>query len=155
MKANIIFFDTISESANGTLRGLIAFITVLLSYFFLHKIDKDLFYLDDKTVVMAIIMASMLGVIEPSDIKSVLLLGTLTGIVIFTLIYNYNSVNKTYQNTFLYLLAGSLIGLISNFIVWKLYWTTNLRIKGSTLFYLAWQLANFLFFIYLFNLAQS
>ena len=153
MKANLIFFDNYYESANGTLRCLIGFISILTLYSILHKIHKKLFILDYKIVISALLFASCLGVIKPQSSKGALVLGGLVGFVLFTIIgintpvINTPGINTPSINTIYYILSGILIGLITNFIIWKIYWTTNMRIKGSNTLYICWHLFNLVLFI--------
>tara|TARA_B100000575_G_C23140764_1_gene663763 strand:+ start:4100 stop:4582 length:483 start_codon:yes stop_codon:yes gene_type:complete len=141
MKAGLIFFDNKYESANGTFRGLIGFTSILILYKCLNAIDTDLFKIDYRIVFTALLLCCCLGVIIPENEKSSIILGGLVFFVFFSLISIYN----TFSNTIDYLkfiTAGIIIGCITNYIIWKLYWTTQLRINGTPSKYVLWNIIN-------------
>ena len=147
MKAELIFFDTIYESANGTLRGLIGYISILILYYLLHNLNNKLFYFNYKIVIASLLISCCLGVIKPINIKTSLLSGALLGFVIFTLIGIYDSaINTSNMNLIIYILTGIIITSLVNLIVWKLYWTNNIRIRGSKTYYILWHLTNIILF---------
>ena len=151
MKAELIFFDNIYESANGTLRGLIGFISILILYYLLHNLNNKLFYFNYKIVITSLLISCCLGVIKPINIKTSLLSGALLGFVIFTLIGIYDSaINTSNMNLIIYILTGIIITSLVNLIVWKLYWTNNIRIRGSKTYYILWHLTNIILFVYFF-----
>ena len=148
MKADLIFFDNMYESANGTLRGLIGFISILILYKIFNTIDINLFKIDYKIVVTALILCCCLGVVKPPNKNTAIVLGGLIFFVFFSLIFIYSNIDKTYINSFVFILAGIIIGSISNYIIWVLYWNTSIRIKGSKFKYMSWHICNLLVFIY-------
>ena len=147
MRTTIVFFDNSYESANGTFRGLIGFLSILILYKLFNLYNSKLFKNDYKIVITALLLCSCLGVIELNNLMSTILLGGLVSFVIFSLIFIYNDTNKTISNGLQFILSGILIGIITNIIVWKLYWNTDIRIKGSNNHYLYWQILNCIIFI--------
>ena len=143
MKSNIIFFDNSYESANGTFRGLIGFISILFLYKLFNRINPNLFKNDYKIVITALLLCSCLGVFELKNIKSAIVLGALVSFVIFSLIFIYSDINKTITNGLQFILSGILIGIITNLIIWNVYWNTDIRIKGKNLY---WQILNVIIF---------
>ena len=129
MKSNIIFFDNSYESANGTLRGLIGFFSILILYSFLNYFNNKIFINDYKIVITALLLCCCLGVLELKNIKSAIILGGLISFVIFTLIFIYNDISKTITNGLQFILSGILIGIITNLIIWNVYWKNGFRIK--------------------------
>lgn len=143
MKSNIIFFDNSYESANGTLRGLIGFFSILILYSFLNYFNNKIFINDYKIVITALLLCCCLGVLELKNIKSAVILGGLISFVLFTLIFIYNDISKTITNGLQFILSGILIGIITNLIIWNVYWKNGFRIKD---YFMYWQILNIIIF---------
>jgi len=130
MKASLIFFDTVSESANGTLRGAIGFASILLMYAALHACDAALFELDYKIGLTALLLCSSLGVFELESAASAVVLGALVSFVIFATVFLYNKTPKTLRNGVCYISAGMLVGIVANLMIWHLYWKNGHSFVG-------------------------
>ena len=149
MKTKLFFFDNMYESANCTFRGLIAFISILVLYKILNYLDKKMFKIDYKIVFTALILCCCLGIIVPDNKNAAIAVGGLTFFLFFSLIFMYNNTSKNYINAIKFICAGIIIGCISNYLIWIIYWKTNLRIKGSNFKYILWHLNNVLLFYFL------
>ena len=124
MRAQLIFFDTRRESANGTLRGLIAFVAILVLYAAAHAAAPGLFDLDYRIVVTALLLCSCLGVFELQSAKSAAVLGALVSFVLFSVALLHGAAPRA---GVAYVSVGTLIGVAANLLVWRLYWRGGAR----------------------------
>jgi hypothetical protein len=104
----IIFFDNKKQSIEGTKRGLIAFVTLILC---------NLYYFKEPKLLESLIICSALGVQIPNNMYESVVYSTLIGIVIFSVCYETGS--SFLFNVFKCLLSGCLIYLI--------YWSNKER----------------------------
>ena len=137
MRATLVFYDTRLESSNGSLRSIIGYLSILTLYYILHQLDKKLFTMDNKILITAVLFTACLGVLEPKSINGASVLGGLVGLVLFTIIAVHNpTINRSNINMLYYILSGIVIGIITNVMIWKLYWSTNMRITKPNLLYI-------------------
>jgi len=101
MITKLIFFDNKEQSIEGTKRGLIAFVTLILC---------NLYYSGELKVLESLLICSALGVQMPSNFYESIIYSALVGIVIFGVCYE--SWQSFLFNVFKCVLAGSLIYLI-------------------------------------------
>lgn len=129
MKTELVFFDGLHESKNGTLRGLIAFILLagfsalwfFITYNWLYKssiqkINSSLY--STRTIVsfilMYILVCSALAVQLPSSWDNALVYGLLVGLVVFgvgnlisiAIIDNYSILTAIADTVFASLMCG-------------------------------------------------
>jgi len=133
MKSTIVYFDSITESKYGFLRGLIAFIGLIIFIIFLYLFDT--FILNNKhnlspknitkiiifSIIFSLLICSAIGVFITKNIYGAWLYGTLIGFVVgFSIFSVYSIISKPSIKLFivaiLFTFISGIICLITNLI---------------------------------------
>lgn len=99
MKTQLIFFDTIENSMEGTKRGLIAFISLIIFDLIWFSISSKTIYKSSVTkkpiniyvaIIVYLVMCSAIAVQLPESFIEALIYGLLVGFVIYS-VFNFTS----------------------------------------------------------------
>lgn len=129
MKTQLIYFDSFENSMKGTIRGLIAFITLIiidLIRFSLMKITNKNNNVPTNIysmILVYLILCSAIGVQLPSKYSEALVFGCLVGLVVYGILnfYNLSFDNKDLDSiprisnlpNFINILINVFLGVIS------------------------------------------
>lgn len=133
MKTELIFFDSINNSMEGTKRGLIAFISLIVFDFIWFSISKNTVYKNVTkkpniyaAIVVYLIMCSAIAVQLPKSYKEALVYSLLVGFVIYGIfnltsysIFNNWSFKTGLIDTIMGMLNCGIAGSLIYLIIWK------------------------------------
>ena len=133
MKTELIFFDSINNSMEGTKRGLIAFISLIVFDFIWFSISKNTVYKNVTkkpniyaAIVVYLIMCSAIAVQLPKSYKEALVYSLLVGFVIYGIfnltsysIFNNWSLKTGLIDTIMGMLNCAIAGSLIYLIIWK------------------------------------
>lgn len=134
MKTELIFFDTFENGLEGTKRGLIAFISLIILDFIWFKLSKNLYkktslVSDNLNIYSALIvyllLCSAIAVQLPKSLTEAVVYGALVGFVIYG-VFNFtlNSINKQWNLSISIMDTawGTFNCAIAALIIYLIYW---------------------------------
>jgi uncharacterized membrane protein len=130
MKSEIIFFDSTQQSYEGTKRGLIAFISLILFDLIWFSISKKVYPIKRLKyvylmVIPYLLLCSAIAVQQPKSYKEALLWSFLVGLVVYGI---YNSTNMiiipqwSIKIGIIDTIAGIINCCIAGTILYFIYW---------------------------------
>lgn len=130
MKSEIIFFDSTQQSYEGTKRGLIAFISLILFDIIWFSISKKLYPIQKPKhiyllLIKYLLLCSAIAVQQPKSYKEAIVWSFLVGLVVYGV---YNSTNIVIIPE--WTIGISIIDTISGI--------TNCCIAGTILYFIYW-----------------
>lgn len=131
MKTELIFFDSVKNSINGTIRGLIAFITLIIfdiiRFSATKTYPKNIFAM----LLVYLIICSAIGVQLPKTYKETFVYSMLVGFVIYSVLNLYNlgfnnkvipdNTNSIIINTIINIILGTLSCILASSFIYIIY----------------------------------
>ena len=138
MKTELIFFDNYENSMQGTYRGLIAFISLIVLDFIYFNFTKDLYYLGNNisktdvniysALLSWLLLASAISVQLPKNFNESILYGALVGLVVYG-IFNLVNYSMLKQWSISIVLMDTIWGVFNcSFaagLIYLLYWNNK------------------------------
>jgi uncharacterized membrane protein len=131
MKTELIFFDKFENSIQGTQRGLIAFISLIILDFIWFSLMKSKYYTTKKPInifsalLVYLILCSALGVQLPKNYSQALVYSLLIGFVIYGVfnLTNYSILNEWKLDIVIYdILWGMFNCAVAGSLIYLIYW---------------------------------
>ena len=131
MKTELMFFDTYENSLQGTLRGLIAFISLIVLDFIWFSFTKNIYHVTNNTIniyallVVWLFICSALAVQRPKSYYEALVYSLLVGFVIYG-VFNFTNFAILKEWKFEIVIMDTLWGAfncaIAGSLIYLLYW---------------------------------
>jgi uncharacterized membrane protein len=131
MKTELIFFDSYENSLQGTMRGLIAFISLIVLDFIWLNLMKNKYYTTKSPIniysalIVWLILCSAIAVQRPKSYKEALVYSLLVGFVTYG-IFNFTNFAILKEWKFEMVIIDTLWGMfncaIAGSLIYLLYW---------------------------------
>lgn len=119
MKTELVFFDTTEQSIEGTKRGLVAFVSlILLDLIWFNLTKKIIKYPNDKSIniytlgISYVLLCSAISVQKPNSIQESIVYAALVGLVVYG-IYNFTNYSILSKWTLKIAFIDTLWGIIN------------------------------------------
>lgn len=134
MKTTLIFFDTLENSKEGTMRGLIAFISLIIFDFIWFSVSKNKIYksITKKpinifaSIFVYFILCSAIAVQLPKTYTESLVYGLLVGFVVYS-VFNFTNFaifnNWSLSTSIVDTIVGMINCAIASSMIYWIYWS--------------------------------
>ena len=138
MKTELMFFDTYENSLQGTLRGLIAFISLIVLDFIWFSFTKNIYHVTNNTIniyallVVWLLICSAIAVQLPSSYSEALVYSLLVGFVIYGVfnLINFSILKEwKFEIVIMNTLFGAFNCAVAGSLIYLLYWKKSSKLK--------------------------